>query len=244
MEQQQAQGVQSKAKAFLRAKWLPLATAVLALAIAIGGHAFTAGLSIGFAKMLNKIESLEAFQSSTENADGNQDRQLQALQSELVKQVRTIQSLQLEVAELRKLEGERRTDSNAKPSAIDAANREGARAASLAIRQQRPVAVGVNPRFDQLIRSRMKPFWELPPRQAGAEGIAGEDMVVLQFDLNRQGSIVDVQVANTSGQSEYDKSVVAAAKRMGAIPEIAGLTDEAFAQVKAFRLSITPNQLM
>lgn len=243
MEQQQDQGVQSRAKAFLRAKWLPLATAVLALAIAIGGHAFTAGLSVGFAKMLNKIESLEAFQSSTENADGNQDRQLQALQSELVKQVRTIQSLQLEVAELRKLESERRSESNAKPAGFDAAHREGSRAASLAIKQ-RPVAVGVNPRFDQLIRSRMKPFWELPPRQAGAEGIAGEDMVVLQFDLDRQGSIVDVQVANTSGQSEYDKSVVAAAKRMGAIPEIAGLTDEAFAQVKAFRLSITPNQLM
>lgn len=243
MEQQQDQGVQSRAKAFLRAKWLPLATAVLALAIAIGGHAFTAGLSVGFAKMLNKIESLEAFQSSTENADGNQDRQLQALQSELVKQVRTIQSLQLEVAELRKLESERRSESNAKPAGLDAAHREGSRSASLAIKQ-RPVAVGVNPRFDQLIRSRMKPFWELPPRQAGAEGIAGEDMVVLQFDLDRQGSIVDVQVANTSGQSEYDKSVVAAAKRMGAIPEIAGLTDEAFAQVKAFRLSITPNQLM
>lgn len=244
MEQQQGQDVQSKAKAYLQAKWLPGAVAVLALVIAIGGHAFTAINSIGFAKMSNKIDSLESFQTSTEKADGNQDRLLQGLQGEVVKQVRTIQALQAELAELRQAQAEHKTDTKAKPAGFDAVNQEAVRAASLAKKEQRPLANGVNPRFDQLIRSRMKPYWEAPPRRPGAEGMDDEDVVVLQFALDRQGNILDVQVANTSGQIEYDNSVVKAALRMAAIPEIARLTDEAFAQVKAFRLSIAPGQLM
>jgi len=240
---QQGQAVQSKAKSFLQARWFPGAIASLALVIAIGGHAFTAINSVGFARMSNKIDNLEAFQGLTERTDGNQDRLIQSLQSELVKQVRITQSLQAEVAELRQAQSEHKGTSNSKPAGFDAVNQEAIRAAAQAKQEQHPLPNGVNPRFDQLIRSRMKPHWEEPPHRPGAENMDDEDLVVLQFALDRQGNILDVQVANTSGQIEFDNSAVKAALRMDAIPEISRLTDEAFAHVKTFRLAITPAQM-
>lgn len=243
MEQQQGQDVQSKAKSFLQAKWFPSAIASLALAIAIGGHAFTAINSVGFAKMSNKIDNLESFQGLTERADGNQDRLIQTLQGEVVKQARTIQSLQSELAEMRREQTEHKSDTKSKPAGFEAVNQEALKGAERAKQEQRPLANGVNPRFDQLIRSRMKPQWEEPPRRPGAESMDDEDVVVLQFAVDRQGTLLDVQVANTSGQIEFDNSAVKAALRMNAIPEIARLNDEAYAQVKVFRLSITPGQM-
>ncbi|HBO7921181.1 TPA: energy transducer TonB, partial [Pseudomonas aeruginosa] len=97
-----------------------------------------------------------------------------------------------------------------------------------------------NERFDNLVRTRMKQHWEAPPVRPGREHVDDEDTVVLQFIVDRQGWISDVQVANSSGIVEFDNSAVKAALRMNSIPEIGRLSDQAYLQIKAFRLAISP----
>ncbi|MEX6780176.1 TonB family protein [Pseudomonas aeruginosa] len=239
MEQQQSPDNLTKAKSFLQAKWFPGAIASLALVISIGGHTFTAFNSVGLARMSNSIGNLEAFQGVTERADGNQDHALQALQAELAKQQRSVLSLQAEVKELRSLKAEVKSD-NKMPSGFEAVNEEARRQEAAAKNEQQPLQNGVNERFDNLVRTRMKQHWEAPPVRPGREHVDDEDSVVLQFTVDRQGWISDVQIANSSGIVEFDNSVVKAALRMNAIPEIGRLSDQAYLQIKAFRLAISP----
>lgn len=239
MEQQQSPDNLTKTKSFLQAKWFPVAIASLALVISIGGHTFTAVNSVELAKMSNSIDNLEAFRGVTERADGGQDHALQALQAELTKQQRTIQSLQNEVKELRSLKTKVKSDSKM-PTGFEAVNEEARRQEAAAKAEQQPLKNGVSDRFDNLVRTRMKQHWEAPPVRPGREHVDDEDTVVLQFTVDRQGWITDVQVANTSGVIEFDNSAVKAALRMNSIPEIGRLSDEAYLQIKAFRLAINP----
>lgn len=243
MEQDQALEIQSKAKSFFKAKWFPTAASSLALVIAIGGHAFTAINSVGYVESANKIDSLEAFQAATQRADGSQDRAIQALNAEMAKVVRTVQSLQSEVAELKTAQREPAPESKSTPAGFDSVNQEALKHAQLAQKEQRPLPNGVNERFDNLVRTRMQPNFEEPPRRPGAESMDDDDVVVLQIAVDRTGQLTDVQVANTSGQIEFDNSAVKAALRMGAIPEIGRLNDQAYAKVRVFRLAITPGQM-
>lgn len=243
MEHQQTLEIQSRAKAFFNAKWFPSAVSALALVIAIGGHGFTALNSVGYVKSANRIENLEASQTATQRADGGQDRAIQGLNAELGKVQRAIQALQEENGELRKQLTETHKETKAAPAGFDSVNREALQRAEQAKKEQRPLANGVNERFDNLVRTRMQPFFVEPPRRPGAESMDDEDVVVLQFALDRSGMITDVQVANSSGQIEFDNSAVKAALRMASIPEAARLNDQAYAQVKAFRLAINPAQM-
>lgn len=243
MEQHETLETQSKAKSFFKAQWFPTAAASLALVISIGGHAFTAINTVGYVKSANKVENLEAFQAATQRVDGGQDRAIQTLNAEVGKLIRTNQSLQTEVAELRQAVAAAKTDSKSTPAGFDAVNQEALQRAQQAKKEQRPLPNGVNERFDNLVRTRMVPFFEQPPRRPGAESMDDEDIVVLQFAVDRTGLLTDVQVANTSGQIEFDNSAVKAALRMNAIPEIGRLNDQAYAQVKVFRLAITPGQM-
>lgn len=244
MEHQQTLEIQSRAKAFFKAKWFPSAVSALALVIAIGGHGFTALNSVGYVESANRIESLEAAQTATQRADSTQDRAIQGLSAESSKLLRAVQVLQTENAELRKLQTEPH-NAHSKPASagFDSVNRETLQRAELAKKESRPMANGVNERFDNLVRTRMQPFFEEPPRRPGADSKDDEDIVVLKFVVDRAGMITDVHVANTSGQIEFDNSAVKAALRMGSIPEIARLNDQAYSQVKAFRLAINPAQM-
>lgn len=243
MEQHQTLEIQSRAKSFFKAKWFPTAAASLALVISIGGHAFTAINSVGFASSSNKIESLEAFKDATQRADGSQDHEIQGLKAEVGKLIRSVQALQLENAELRQARSEPRVESKTSPSGFGAVNPEAMLHAEQAKKEQRPIPNGVNDRFDHLVRTRMQPFYEEPPSRPGAESAENDDAVVLQFAMSRSGLLTDVQVADTSGQTDFDNSVIKAALRMNAIPEIGRLNDQAYAQVKVFRLAITPGQM-
>ena len=232
----------AKAKSFLQAKWFPGAIASLALVISIGGHTFTAINSVGYAKISNKVESLEAFRAVSEQSDGQKDHAIQALQSELSKQQRLVQSLQTEIKSLRTINtGE---SSGAKiPTGFEAMNQEARKQEEAARAEKQPLKNGVNERFDNLVRSRMKQHFEAPAMRPGREHVDDEDNVVLQFTVDRQGWITDVQVANTSGVIEFDNSAVKAALRMDSIPEIARLSDQAYGQIKVFRLTVTPPQM-
>lgn len=242
MEQQHSVDNMAKAKSFLQAKWFPGTIASLALVISIGGHTFTAINSVGYAKMSNKIDNLESFQGVTERADGKQDHALQALQSELTKQQRLVQSLVAEIKDLRSLKSEARTDTKV-PSGFEAVNQEARSQEAAAKTEQQPLQNGVNERFDSLVRSRMKQHWEAPPVRPGREHVDDEDTVVLQFAVDRNGWVTDVQVANTSGVIEFDNSAVKAALRMNSIPEIARLSVQAYAQIKVFRLAVAPQHM-
>ena len=244
MEQQQGlDNAESKAKSFLQAKWFPTAISVLALVISIGGHAFTATNSVGYVTLANKIRTVEAAQGQTEQIDVAQDREVQMLKSELAKHVRAIQALQDDFVEMRKTQVVKKSDSAVGQTGSKSTREEAQRQAEVAQTEKQPKANGVNERFDTLVRSRMKPHWDQLPNRAGEEKIDDDDMVVLQFQIDRQGTVQDVQVANTSGQMDLDNSAVKAALRMNSIPEIAGLNDQAYAQVRVFRLSITPAQM-
>lgn len=243
MDQDQVLETHSRAKSFFKAKWFPAAASSLALVISIGGHAFTAFNSVGYATLANKTESLEAFQATTQQSDGRQDRAIQALSTDTTKLIRTIQTLQAELAELRKAQVDARTESKSTPAGFETVNQEALKHAQLAKNEQRPLPNGVNERFDNLVRKRMQHFFEEPPRRPGAESIDDDDVVVLRFAVDRTGQLTDVQVANTSGQIEFDNSAVKAALGMGAIPEIGRLNDQAYAQVRVFRLAVSPGQM-
>lgn len=243
MEQHQTLEIQSKAKAFFQAKWFPTAAASLALVISIGGHAFTAFNSVGYVTSANKIESLEAFQATTQQVDGGQDRALQALNAELGKAVRSVQSLQTEIAELRQAQIAAKPEPKPTQARLDAVNQEALQHARQAKNEQRLHTIGVNERFDNLVRTRMQQFFVVPPHQPGAESLESDDVVVLQFAVDRTGLLTAVQVAISSGQIEFDNSAVKAALRMSAIPEIGRLNDQVYAQIKVFRLAITPSQM-
>jgi TonB family protein len=240
MEKQQVLDAQARAKSFLQAKWFPGAIASLALAISIGGHAFTALNSVGYAKMANKIDNLEAIQGATERADGNQDRAIQALQGELVKQARTIQALQTTLAGMRNTQGDLKADAGSAPAAINAVAQVTSMKEQVTKDERRHLPHGVSERFDNLIHSRMKLHWEEPPLRADAAQLGSDEYAVLQFAVDRQGWITDVQVASTSGAPDFDNSAVKAALRMNSIPEIARLNDQAYSQIRVFRLAITP----
>lgn len=243
MEQQQVLEAQTKAKSLLQAKWFPGAIASVALVIAIGGHTFTSWNSVSLAKLWNQVEGLEAFKLSTQRSDSNQDRAIQALQGELRNQQRVNQQLQTDIADLRKSIAEQKRDTKQTPAGIAPVSQDAMRSVEAVKSEKRPLPNGVNERFDSLIRSRMKPYWEAPPRRPGEESV-NEDMVVLQFRVDRQGSIIEVQVVSTSGQPELDNSAVKAALKMGSIPEVANLNNQAYAQVQNFRLSITSSSMM
>ena len=213
--------------------------ASVALVIAIGGHAFTGWNSVGLAKLWNQVEGLEAFKLLTQRSDGNQDRAIQALQAELRNQQRANQQLQTDMADLRKSIAELKLESKQAQAGMESVNQEAMRSSEAAKFEKRSLPSGVNERFDSLIRSRMKPYWEAPARRPGEESV-----VVIQFRVDRQGSIMEVQVANTSGQPDYDNSAVKAALKMGSIPEVANLNNQAYAQVQNFRLSITSSSMM
>ncbi|MPQ69372.1 energy transducer TonB [Pseudomonas sp. MWU12-2323] len=243
MEQQKVLDAQTKAKSLLQAKWFPGAIASVALVIAIGGHAFTGWNSVSLAKLWNQVEGLEAFKLTTQRSDSNQDRAIQVLQADLRNLQRVNQQLQTDVADLRKSIAEQKRYTKQTPADVESVN-QGTKSSGEAVSSEKhPLPIGVNERFDNLIRSRMKPYWEAPPRRAGEEG-GSDDTVVIQFRVDRQGSITEVQVVSTSGQMELDNSAVKAALKMGSIPEIAHLNNQAYAQVQNFRLSITSSSMM
>lgn len=222
----------------LQAKWLPMALSCLALAISIGGHAFTSINTVNITELSSKMDALSGFRASVDEGDSRRERQIQALRAELVRQQGVIKSLQAQLASAQASS----TSASALPSGFHPLNDEANRQAALAKTETAPLPNGVNDQFDRAIRERIKQFWVEPPTRKG-EHMDDEDVTVLLFQVDRSGAIRDVQVANTSGQIEFDNSVIKAALRMAHIPEIASMSNEAYAKVASFRLAVNPLQL-
>jgi TonB family protein len=232
METQQGHGERSSAKSFLQAKWFPGTIASLALIISLGGHAFTAINTVGFAKLSNEYGQIEENKVDIERVISRQERFKQATQTQLVKQARVIQSLQAELVSLRAKIDEAKEEQVVKASVKGAGDEQTSGNLN--------AHVGVNPRFDALILGRLKANYESP----AGKRLGSEDQVVIAVAVDRKGWVTDAQIATSSGQIGYDNAVIKAALRMDTIPEIGRLNDTAYAQVKSFRLSVNSQDMM
>lgn len=224
---------------FLKAKWFPTAIASLALVISIGGHTFTGFNTVNLAEVSNKVDGLESFKHTAESAGGNRDRALQVLNAETLRQKRVIEALQVENRRLASMTSDKSGSDASTGSGFKATQNQAANDSQLAQRETKPLPNGVNESFDELVIKRMKPHWESPPTRPG-EKTESDDVVVLGFQLARNGRIQNVQVANTSGMIEFDTSVMKAALRMQEIPEVARMSDGSYAHVANFRLAFSP----
>lgn len=91
--------------------------------------------------------------------------------------------------------------------------------------------------FDDLIRSRASESWARPPsaRQKMA--------VTLQIGMANDGTIMSVDIAKSSGDAPYDRSVVATIKNIGRLPEAQGMKPSDLAKYRSFKMSFTPEDL-
>lgn len=223
---------QAKSKTpFHKTILFPQLLSALALAIALGGHAFTAANSVSLARLNNVVDGLVFSKSTSQEESSQRDRTLQSLQAEIERNAGVISDLRMQVAAL---------DAFAKDAKAKAQKTE---VESKAVKgsSDDAVTVGVSPQFDSAIRARLIQQWKAPTVDRNL--MVDEDgLTVMQFSLSREGIIRDVRVTNSSGQPEFDAALVAAAKRVAAIPEVARMTNEHYARVSLFHIAIYPAQ--
>lgn len=91
--------------------------------------------------------------------------------------------------------------------------------------------------FDDLIRFRASETWSRPP--STRNGIA----VTLQIGMATNGTITSVEIAKSSGDGPYDRSVLATVKNIGQLPEAQELKSSDLAKYRLFQMSFTPDDL-
>ncbi|TLX55833.1 cell envelope integrity protein TolA [Stutzerimonas nosocomialis] len=91
--------------------------------------------------------------------------------------------------------------------------------------------------FDDLIRLRAAEGWSRPPS-------ARNNMtVVLRVNMLPDGTITNVSVARSSGDTPFDNSAVAAVKNIGRLTEMQGLSPQEFQPYRSFNMTFTPEDL-
>lgn len=91
--------------------------------------------------------------------------------------------------------------------------------------------------FDDLIRVRASEGWARPPS-------ARQNMVVtLQIGMANDGRIISVDIAKSSGDAPYDRSVVATVKNIGQLSEAQGMKPSDLAKYRSFKMLFTPDDL-
>nr|WP_194718527.1 cell envelope integrity protein TolA [Pseudomonas typographi] len=91
--------------------------------------------------------------------------------------------------------------------------------------------------FDDLIRSRAAEGWNRPP--SARKGMT----VILQINMLPDGTVTNVSVAKSSGDSPFDSSAVAAVKNIGRLIEMQGLSPKDFNPYRSFKMTFTPEDL-
>lgn len=91
--------------------------------------------------------------------------------------------------------------------------------------------------FDDLIRARASEGWSRPPS-------ARKNMAVtLQIGMATDGTIMSVDIAKSSGDLPYDRSVVATIKNIGRLPEAQRMKPSDIAKYRLFKMLFTPDDL-
>ncbi|WP_065615187.1 energy transducer TonB [Pseudomonas moraviensis] len=98
---------------------------------------------------------------------------------------------------------------------------------------------GIDPvaNFEELIKARASEGWARP------SSTQSNMSVTLEIIISIDGSITSVNISRSSGNTAYDKSVVAAIKNIGALPEMQGINSSKLEQYHSFKMSLTPADL-
>ncbi|MNY01660.1 hypothetical protein D3C86_1342010 [compost metagenome] len=91
--------------------------------------------------------------------------------------------------------------------------------------------------FDDLIRARASESWARPP------STRKNMSVTLQIGMAADGTIISADVAKSSGDAQYDRSVVATIKNIGRLSEAQRMTPSEVAKYRSFKMSFTPDDL-
>lgn len=91
--------------------------------------------------------------------------------------------------------------------------------------------------FEDLIKARASEGWARP------SSTQSNMSVTLEIVMSIDGSITSVNISRSSGNTAYDKSVVAAIKNIGALPEMQGINSSNLEQYHSFKMSLTPADL-
>ncbi len=91
--------------------------------------------------------------------------------------------------------------------------------------------------YDDLIRIRAAEGWTRPP------GTSSNMRVSLQINMLPDGTITSVSVAQSSGNSAFDNSAVAAVKNIGRLVEMQKLSAADFNPYRSFKMTFTPEDL-
>lgn len=237
---------ESKESSFFSAKWFPTTISILALAIAIGGHGFTAVNSQGLAGVKNSVDDLLVFRASTNDVDGLQDRQIQAMRNELVKQRRMIQELK---AELESEESKQTTASSSSTSGTvravtperEAQLFEQHRQAELKHQNDARDSPAIGA-FSNALRAALKTRYT-PPAWGQGVKIDEDDVVVLQITFARNGYIQDARIGISSGMEDFDNAALKAALLLNQFPAVARLDQKDYLRVARFQIGISPAQM-
>lgn len=234
---------------FFNARWFPSAVAGLALVIAIGGHGFTALNSQSAAKLNSEVQDLKEFRQSTINVDGLQDRNLQTLKNELVRQRRAIQTLETKISELER-DDKAGSGSNSSAGIVRPVAPERKPELARLHRQSEQQFAGHQSQdgatvqqFTSALRQAIKSQYVSPAWEQGAK-FDYDDVVVLQLTFARDGYIHNADVAVPSGMDEFDKAVLKAVLTLNRFPAVAGLEQSDYLRVARFQIGISPAQMM
>lgn len=91
--------------------------------------------------------------------------------------------------------------------------------------------------FDDLIRSRAAESWARPP------SVRQNMAVTLRISMADDGTIMSVDIAKSSGDAPYDRSVVATIKNIGQLTEAQEMKPDDLARYRSFKMSFTPDDL-
>lgn len=91
--------------------------------------------------------------------------------------------------------------------------------------------------LEDLIKARASEGWSRPPStQHNME-------VTLQIGMANDGTIMSVDIAKSSGDAQYDRSVVATIKNIGQLTEAQRMKSSEREKYRSFKMSFTPDDL-
>jgi colicin import membrane protein len=97
--------------------------------------------------------------------------------------------------------------------------------------------VDASEHFEDLIKARASEGWARPT------SIANNIAVTLQINLGVNGAFTSINIAKSSGDKNYDNSVVAAIQNIGALPEVEDMNPKELVKYRSFKMTFTPDDL-
>lgn len=91
--------------------------------------------------------------------------------------------------------------------------------------------------FEDLIKARASEGWARPT------SIPNNIAVTLQINLSVDGVFTSINIATSSGDKNYDNSVVAAIQNIGALSEVEDMNQNELAKYRSFKMTFTPDDL-